>query len=115
MRRLIYVGMIAATISCNSSSTPATETTTTSDSTSTSQMQQDVTYAYPVGYSSKFEMGDPKNAQTVLLLWKAFDNGDLASSKDYFADSVEMHFMDGSMVHSVRDSVIAQHRRTEIL
>lgn len=104
----MYVSMIAAIISCNSSSTSDTQTATTGDSTSPSPMQEDVPYAYPVGYSSKFEMGDSKNAQTVLMLWKAFDNGDLASAKDYFADSVEMYFSDGSMVHSVRDSVIAE-------
>ena len=100
--------MIAAIVSCNSNPTPAIETTGSADSASSSEMQQDVAYAYPVGYSSKFKMDDPKNAQTVLNIWKAFDNGDLSSAKDYFADSVEMHFSDGSIVHSVRDSVIAE-------
>ncbi len=107
MRKLIFTGMIAMIVSCNSNPTPATETTTSADSTSSSAMQQDVTYVYPVGYSSKFKIDDPKNAQTALNIWKAYDNGDLLSAKDYFADSVEIHFSDGSVLHSVRDSVLA--------
>ena len=108
MRKLIFTATIAAIVSCNS--TPSSNTqATTGDSTATasSEVQQDVTYAYPVNYSSKFTTGDPKNSQAVLNIWKAFDNGDLVSAKDYFADSVEMHFSDGSVMHSVRDSVIA--------
>ena len=105
MRRLIFTGMVAAIISCNSSTTASTETAATGDSANT-MVTGDITYAYPVSYSSKFEMGDPKNSQAVLNIWKAFDNGDLASVKDYFADSVEMYFSDGSSIHSVRDSVI---------
>jgi hypothetical protein len=106
MRKLIFTGMIAMIASCNSNP-PATETTTSADSASSSAMPQDVTYAYPVGYSSKFKIDDPKNAQTALNIWKAYDNGDLLSAKDYFADSVEIHFSDGSVLHSVRDSVLA--------
>jgi len=106
MRKLIFTGMIAAIVSCNS--TPSSNTQTTAgDSATSPEMQEDVTYAYPVGYSSKFTTGDPKNSQAVLNIWKAFDKGDLASAKDYFADSVEMHFSDGSVMHSGRDSVIA--------
>lgn len=105
MRRLIFTGMIAAIVSCNSSTNSSTETTATGDSTK--MMTEDVTYAYPIGYSSKFEAGDPKNAQAVLNIWKAFDNGDLSAAKDIFADSVEMHFADGNYMHSGRDSIIA--------
>ncbi len=106
MRKLIFMGLIAAITSCNSNPSTETQTTTAGDTTNASEMQ-DVTYAYPVNYSSKFTMGDPKNSQAVLNIWKAFDKGDLASAKEYFADSVEMHFSDGSVMHSVRDSVIA--------
>ncbi len=48
---------------------------------------------YPIGYSSDFEKDDPKNAETLLALWKAWDNGDLAAAKDMFADSVELYFL----------------------
>lgn len=105
MKMLIFTGMIALIISCNSNTGANTETTTAGDSTKT--MMEDITYPYPIDYSSKFEMGDPKNTQAILNLWKAFDNGDVSAAKDIFADSVEMHFADGSSMHSVRDSVIA--------
>jgi hypothetical protein len=106
MRSLMFTGMIAAIISCNSNTTASTETAATGDSTNT-MITEDITYPFPVNYSSKFEMGDPKYSQAVLNIWKAFDNGDMASAKEYFADSVEMHFHDGSTMHSVRDSMIA--------
>ncbi|HEX5150713.1 MAG TPA: nuclear transport factor 2 family protein [Parafilimonas sp.] len=107
MRKLIFTATIAAIVSCNS--TPSSNTQAATDNSTTSPaVEQDVAYAYPINYSSKFTTGDPKNSQAVLNIWKAFDNGDLASAKDYFADSVEMHFSDGSMIHSVRDSVIAE-------
>ena len=107
MRKLMFTATIVAIVSCNPGSSSSTQATTDdSTTTASSEVQQDVTYAYPVIYSSKFTTGDPKNSQAVLNIWKAFDNGDLASAKDYFADSVEMHLSDGSMMHSVRDSVI---------
>jgi len=68
---------------------------------------QDITYAYPISYSSNFGMDDPKNCQTVLNIWKAWEIGDLSKFKDYYADSIELHFWDGSMVHTTRDSAIA--------
>lgn len=108
MRKFICAATIAAIVSCNSTSSSNTESTASDSATaSSSEVQQDVSYAYPVSYSSKFTTGDPKNSQAVLNIWKAYDNGDLASAKDYFADSVELHLSDGSVVHSVRDSVIA--------
>ena len=108
MRKFIFAATVAVIASCNSTSSSNTQPTA-SDSATTPvpEVQQDVTYAYPVSYSSKFTTGDPKNSQAVLNIWKAFDNGDLASAKGYFADSVELHLSDGSVMHSVRDSVIA--------
>src|SRR5438477_13122807 len=52
-------------------------------------------------------MDNPKNAETLLTLWKDWDNGNLSAHKDMFADTVTLHFSDGSMMHSSRDSVIA--------
>ena len=61
---------------------------------------------YPVGYSSSFVTDDPKNAESLLGLWKDWDNGNLSAHKDMFADSVEMHFSDGSVMHASRDSIL---------
>jgi len=68
---------------------------------------RDINSPYPVGYSSKFVMDDPKNAETVLSLWKDWDKGDLSASKDKFADSVQMYLGDGSMMSGPRDSLLA--------
>ncbi len=63
-----------------------------------------LTYSSPISYSSQFEMGDNKNAQMILDLWKDFDNNTLDQSKDKFADSVTMLFSETEMYGS-RDSV----------
>src|ERR1043166_2364664 len=68
---------------------------------------QEIKSPYEVLYSSKFEMGNPKNAEAILMLWKDWDNGDLSVHKDLFADSVELYFADGGRMHSSRDSVMA--------
>ena len=62
---------------------------------------------YPISYSSKFTMDDPKNAESLLAMWKAYDNGNLNSSKEYFADTVDVALGDGSVMRSSRDSMLA--------
>jgi hypothetical protein len=39
---------------------------------------QAINSPYAIGYSSKFVMDDPKNAESLLTLWKDWDNGDLS-------------------------------------
>jgi hypothetical protein len=62
---------------------------------------------YPISYSSKFTIDDPKNAESLLAIWKAYDNGDLGASKEYFADTVEASLADGSVMRASRDSMLA--------
>ena len=62
---------------------------------------------YTATYSASFEMGDAKNAETILALYKDWDNGDLQPSKGAFADSVSFFFNDGSMIAGKRDSAVA--------
>ena len=52
-------------------------------------------------------MDDPKNAESVLAIWKAYDNGDLSASKELFADTVEVHLTDGAIMRGPRDSILA--------
>ena len=105
MKKILAIASFAMLASCNSPEPAKTDTMTTS-ADSTVQVQ-DITSPYPIGYSSKFVMGDPKHAESILTLWKDWDNGNLSAHKEMFADSLELHFADGSMMHSVRDSVIA--------
>jgi len=106
MKKFFVVASVAMFAACNSpepAKTVATEPAAATDSTA----QQDITSPYPINYSSKFVMGDAKNAENLLTLWKDWDNGSLSTHKDIFADSLEMHFADGSMMKAGRDSVIA--------
>src|SRR5262245_18515676 len=105
MKKLIFIGIVAALASCNSN--PGTDAKTDSKGDSATVATADVSYPYPIIYSSKFTTGDSKHIQAVLDIWKAWDNGNLSAVKDHFADSVEMYFWDGSSLHASRDSVIA--------
>ena len=82
----------AKTESMKSDSSAATTTATTT--------MPDINSPYALTYSSKFEIGDPKNAETVLNLWKDWDNGNLMNGKNSFADTVTFHFSDGSMMRA---------------
>src|SRR5579872_1498801 len=60
---------------------------------------------YHVVYSSSFTMDDPKNAESVLALWKSYDSGNLASTKNLIADTMEVYPADGSMIKGGRDTI----------
>jgi hypothetical protein len=62
---------------------------------------------YAIGYSSSFAIDEPKNAETLLALWKTYDNGDLNAGKGMIADSIEMYMADGMSMHATRDSATA--------
>lgn len=97
--------ILCVLVACNT----ATNSSNTNDTTAmadTTAMTESVNYAYPVAYSSDFTIGDSKYAQTVLELWKDFDNNTFDNHKDAFADSVAMDFADGSSIKSTRDSVV---------
>jgi hypothetical protein len=106
MKKPLLLVAIALFAACNSS--PSTETAnpekTKMDS---SDRIRPIQSPYAVMYSSNFVMDDPKNAETVLALWKAFDNGNLSVSRDYFADTMEVNLWDGTSKRGPRDSVIA--------
>jgi hypothetical protein len=106
MKKIFVFVSIAMIAACNSGEPEKTDSMgSTADSTA--QTMQAINSPYQIGYSSSFVMDQPKNAETLLTLWKDWDNGDLSAHKDVFADSVELHFSDGSMMHSTRDSVVA--------
>jgi hypothetical protein len=101
MKKLLIVAMMAMFAACN------TATDTAKPAGTDTTMQANVVYPYDIMYSSKFVIDDPKNAQTVLTLWKDFDNGNLLAHKEMFADTIDLHFADGSILHSNRDSALA--------
>lgn len=107
MKQLMLAAFILCVlVACNTATTSSNtkDTTTTTDTTA---MNENVTYAYQIGYSSDFTIGDSKYAQTVLELWKDYDNNTFDNHKDAFADSVTMDLAGGtSLVNLPKDSVI---------
>lgn len=102
MRKIFFAAIACFAIilfACNSETEKTTATAANAaDST---------TYSYKAGYSSSFEMGDPKNSEIILKLWKDFDNGDLSVTKSSFADTVDINLRDGTRMVGPRDSIVA--------
>lgn len=88
-----------AIISCHSEDKNEAESKTAS-------AQADASLPYTATYSSQFEMGDAKNAETVLSIWKAWDDGTISSSRKLFADSVHFYFRDGGKFEGSTDTII---------
>ena len=94
----------------NSSSSMA-DSTKMKAGDSSSAVMRPIQSPYPVLYSSSFAMDDPKNAETILALWKAYDAGNLAAAKDLLADTVDVYLAGGMHMRGSRDSTIAQIQR----
>lgn len=64
-------------------------------------------YGFTPSYSTSFVMDDAKNTETVLALWRDWDNGDLSKSRPHFADSLSLFLADGTQMMGQTDSVLA--------
>lgn len=64
------------------------------------------TYGFTPQYSASFVMDSAKNTETILALWKAWQDGDLSVGRSYFADSVALFFPDGSSMMGQTDTVM---------
>ncbi|HLZ87724.1 MAG TPA: hypothetical protein VKQ52_10800 [Puia sp.] len=99
------VALLVVLAACNSA--PSAPATDASKPAVDSAAMKAIRSPYDIRYSSKFEMDDPKNAETVLALWKAYDNGDLNVGKDMIADSIALYLANGAAIHTSRDSATA--------
>jgi hypothetical protein len=116
MKQLLLAAYIVCVlVACNNATTSTSSKDSTSSDTSTMNTNvsgANVTYAYPVAYSSDWSIGDPKLAQTVLELWKDYDDNAFDRHKDIFADSVSMDLSGGtSFMNWPRDSVLNQVKK----
>jgi len=106
MKKVLLFATVAMLAACNSN-TPASTSDTVKPVDSTVTAIAEIQSPYAISYSSKFVMDHPKNAETVLKLWKDWDGGDLMVSKDLFADSISLHLGDGSSMQGNKDSILA--------
>ncbi|HEY8969576.1 MAG TPA: nuclear transport factor 2 family protein [Puia sp.] len=106
MKQFLVLAVTVFLAACNSS-TPAPTDNAKATADSSAAKMRDIQSPYPIMYSSKFVMDDPKNAETLLAMWKAYDNGNLSTVKDMLADTMEVHFPDGMMMRAGRDSILA--------
>jgi hypothetical protein len=107
MRKIVLFAGISLLAACNSGTKEEVASVSPNADSSASAAADNITYPYTAAYSSKFAIGDPKDAEKILSLWKDWDNGDLSKSKDVFADSVNFYFWDGTHMNTTRDSAIA--------
>ncbi|MBM3415999.1 MAG: hypothetical protein FJY20_06045 [Bacteroidetes bacterium] len=63
-------------------------------------------YGYNASYSSSFEMGDPKNVEKVLMVYKDWDGGDPAAHQEIFADTLQFNSGDGGVYKMAHDSAM---------
>jgi len=102
MKKMFIVAIAVSLIACNSG-----ENKTAAFSGKDSTAKTINTAPYTATYSSSFEMGDSKNAETVISLWNDWDNGNLEPSKKLFADTIHFYTSDGSVIEGPRDSAVA--------
>ena len=104
MKHLLFAACISCTlVACNN----ATTTETKADTTAVKSSDENVTYAYTPAYSGNFEIGDHKQAQLILEIWKDFDNNTLDNHTNAFADSLEIDLSNGTVIKGLRDSVLS--------
>ncbi|WP_188936534.1 hypothetical protein [Puia dinghuensis] len=106
MPRTPALALLVFLAACHSTpSTPATDSTMAK--TDSAAMMKPIESPYQIAYSSKFVIDDNKNAESVLKLWKVYDNGDLSAGKDLIADSIRIYLGDGTEMRGSRDSMTA--------
>ena len=111
MRKIFLFASIGLLAACNNGAKQDVSSMAPAKDTSATASTENLSYAYTAGYSSKFEIGDPKHAQLIMGLWKDWEDGNLSNSKDRFADTVTLYLAGGDIMRGPRDSVIAMSQK----
>ncbi|MBL7745550.1 MAG: hypothetical protein JNN00_18915 [Chitinophagaceae bacterium] len=101
MQKILITALAVILFSCHA------EDKKEADTKSASKTEPAANLPYTATYSSKFEMGDPKHVETIMKLWKSWDDGDLSKDSSLFADTIYIYTRDGSKSEGPRDSVNA--------
>ncbi len=102
MQKIMFVVLATALFSCRSEENKPAETKGAKDAKETVSAN----LPYTATYSSKFEIGDTKNAEAILKLWKSWDDNDMKTAKSLFADTMSFYLRDGSEMVGKTDSII---------
>lgn len=105
MKQIFAIAIAICIIACNNAEKTTPEETKAVNETRPASISN--MSGYTPSYSASFEPGDAKNAEAILSLWKAWDEGDLGPTKQLFADSVTFYFSDGSEMKGPKDSTTA--------
>jgi hypothetical protein len=92
---------------CTSSETKETTTDSTASVSGAPSMNM---HGYTPSYSAKFETGSTANSETILSLYRNWDDNKLDEASSIFSDSVFMYFFDGSEMTTTRDSMMSAMR-----
>jgi hypothetical protein len=106
MKKPLFLAAMALFAACGGNA-PTITTDSTQGKTDSTAMMRPIQSPFPIMYSSSFAIDDPKNAESVLAFWKAYDAGDFSGAKDFFADTFEVHLSAGMTMRTSRDSSIA--------
>jgi hypothetical protein len=106
MKKSLIVAIAALFTACSGGSTTAPSADSAKVVKDSGMAMRPINSPYRVIYSANFTMDDPKYAEAVLALWKAYDSGNIASTKDLIADSIELYLSDGSSSKISRDSAV---------
>ena len=102
---IVAGGILLAAWGSNNNTAPAADSTKAKADSNVAV--QPIKSPYQIMYSSSFTIDDPKNAESLLTLWKDFDSGDLSSGKNLIADTLTVYSADGKMYKGSRDSMTA--------
>jgi hypothetical protein len=70
-----------------------------------------IKFPYVPSSSINYKIGDSKYAQTVLRIWKDYDNNNLDGDLKFFADSVRIEFANGFLINARKDSMLLMMKR----
>ncbi len=103
MRKLTLILLSSIVFSCNNADT-AKETTLDSSSTTTAAAVAPVNYPYTIEHQDNWEIGSSDNTMAALNGLKAWEEGKMDQSIQYFGDSVRVQF-DGMDKKMSKDSL----------
>ncbi|MGE5108132.1 MAG: hypothetical protein ACM3H8_11340 [Sphingobacteriales bacterium] len=110
MRKTIFIFLLTVFLySCNNEKT-SSSTTDTASKKEEAKVDNNLTMPYTAVYSSQFTIGDQKNAQTLLTLFKQWDDNKLKDGMNMFADSVDF-YTNGWEFHGNRDLFFTESQK----